>query len=93
VQAWYPRKQVRLTHGAAKRYARRGDSGGTVTFNFCSECGGTVYWEATLRPDQIAVAVGTFADPEFAKPELSGWERRKHPWISSIGEQNMEHFD
>ena len=26
-------------------------SGRTVTFNFCAECGGTVFWAAELRPD------------------------------------------
>src|SRR5277367_4282094 len=61
VQAFYPREQVRLAKGIAKRYARRADSGRTVTFNFCPECGGTVFWEPEQRPELIAVAVGMFA--------------------------------
>src|SRR5271165_2321546 len=81
VQAFYPREQVRHAKGIAKRYARRADSGRTVTFNFCPECGGTVFWEPEQRPELIAVAVGMFADPDFAKPRNSVWEK-----ISILGQ-------
>jgi hypothetical protein len=93
VQAFYPREQVRLAKGIAKRYARRGDSGRTVTFNFCPECGGTVFWEIEQRPELVAVAVGMFADPEFEKPRYSVWEKRQHPWTTAIAEQQIEHSD
>lgn len=90
VQAWYPREQVLPAKGVAKRYERQANSGRTVTFNFCAECGGTVFWVAELRPDLIAVAVGMFADPEFERPSLSVWESRQHPWITAIGEQKID---
>ena len=93
VQAFYPREQVRLAKGSAKRYARRADSGRTVTFNFCPECGGTVFWEPEQRPELIAVAVGMFADPDFEKPRNSVWEKRQHPWTTAIAEQQIEHSD
>jgi len=64
-----------------------------VTFHFCSECGSTVFWEAEQRRDLIAVAVGTFADPDFEGPRLSVWERRQHPWTIAIGNQQIEHSD
>jgi hypothetical protein len=64
-----------------------------VTFNFCPDCGGTVFWEAEQRPDLIALAVGTFADPAFEKPSLSVGERRRHLWTLAIGEQQLEHSD
>jgi hypothetical protein len=91
VQAFYLREQVRLAKGIAKRYARRADSGRTVTFNFCPECGGTVFWEPEQRPELIAVAVGMFADPDFEKPRNSVWEKR--PWTTAIAEQQIEHSD
>jgi hypothetical protein len=72
---------------------RRADSGRTVTFSFCPDCGGTVFWEAERAPDLIAVAVGTFADPGFEKPSLSVGERRIHTWTVAIGEQQIEHLD
>ena len=93
VQAWYPKGQVQPAEGIAKQYVRRADSGRTVTFNFCSDCGGTVFWEAEQVPDLFAVAVGTFADPDFEKPSLSVRERRRHPWTVAIGEQPLEHLD
>jgi hypothetical protein len=90
VQAWYPRKQVLPANGVAKSYVRQADSGRTVTFNFCTECGGTVFWVAEQRPDLVAVAVGMFADPNFERPGLSVWESRQHPWTTAIGEQNID---
>jgi hypothetical protein len=93
VQAWFPREQVRLVRGADKRYARQADSGRVVTFHFCPECGGTVFWEAEQRPTLIAVAIGMFADPDFEGPSLSVWERRQHPWTVAIGNQQIERSD
>lgn len=91
--AWFPRDRVSAPLGAAQRYTRRADSGRTVTFNFCPGCGGTVFWEAELRPELVGVAVGTFADPGFPKPTLSGWERRQHPWTTAIGGEGIDHRD
>ena len=93
VQAFYLREQVRLAKGIAKRYARRADSGRTVTFNFCPECGGTVFWVAEQRPELIALAVGTFADPDFQAPRYSVWEKRQHLWTKAFAEQEIEHSD
>ena len=93
VQAWYARTQLRPAQGIAKRYVRLADSGRKVTFSFCPECGGTLFWEAERNPDLIAVAVGAFADPDFERPNLSVGERRIHPWTIAIGEQPIEHAD
>ena len=93
VQAWYARTQVRPLQGIAKRYLRRADSGRVVTFHFCGECGGTIFWEAERTPGLTAVAVGAFADPDFEKPSLSVGERRLHRWTIAIGEQPIEHAD
>ena len=91
VQAWYPKDRVLPDSGVAHRYQRQADSGRKVTFYFCPNCGGTVFWEAELRPDLIAVAVGTFADPGFDRPRHSVWERRRHPWTITGQEQEIEH--
>ena len=54
VQAFYPREQVRLAKGLVKRYARRADSGRTVTFNFLSRMRGNGFLgtRATPRVDR-----------------------------------------
>jgi hypothetical protein len=93
VQAWYPRDQVRPAEGVVKRYARVAESGRTVNFGFCPECGGTVFWEAEMRPELIAVAVGTFADPSFEKPSLSVRERTQHPWTKATDAEQMDHSE
>ena len=93
VIAVYARDQVQPPEGTVKRYARVAESGRTVNFGFCPECGGTVFWEAEMRPGQILVAVGTFADPDFECPSVSVWERRRHPWTKAIDAEKIEHLD
>jgi hypothetical protein len=93
VQAWFARDAVSINRGVGKQYERRADSGRMVVFNFCPNCGTTIYWAAEQRPDLIAVAIGTFADPSFEMPRYSVWEKRQHTWINSISDQQMEHSD
>jgi hypothetical protein len=89
-QARYPRKQVRI-EGAHTAFTRRADSGNTVTSHFCLVCGSTVYWELTVAPEVLAVAVGAFADPGFPPPRFSVYERRRHGWaLPSVA---VEHLD
>jgi hypothetical protein len=91
--AWYPRGQTELTQGTAKRFTRIADSGKAVAFNFCPECGGTLFWEAELRPGLVAVAVGAFADPSFEAPRNSVWDRWRHPWLLNFDTLEMGHAD
>jgi hypothetical protein len=62
-------------------FARVSDKGHPVTFSFCSNCGGTVFYKAEYAPDIVAVPVGAFADPSFAAPTVSVWEKRRHEWV------------
>ena len=77
VQARFPKEQVRW-EGRTQQYARTGDTGATVTLNFCPDCGSAVFWE--LLPEFYSVAVGAFADPQFPPPTVAVYEERKHPW-------------
>ncbi|WP_193367177.1 GFA family protein [Pelagibius marinus] len=79
LSAFFKREAAR-PEGSEKTTRRLGDSGRGLTFHFCPDCGGTVYWEPELRPDWFAVAVGTFGDPTFPKPEKAVFEQRAHPW-------------
>ena len=36
-------------------------------------------------PGMIGIAVGCFADPDFAKPERLFWASRRHRWLD-LGE-------
>jgi hypothetical protein len=92
VQARFNRDQVR-TEGTATKYSRIAESGNRLTFNFCPVCGSTVYWESEAAPDLIAIAVGTFADPQFPPPGYSVWEKSHHSWAVITTEGPLEHSD
>jgi hypothetical protein len=63
-----------------RRFSRKANSGREVRFGFCQNCGGTIFWEADLRPEFVAIAVGAFADPAFDAPtEVYFAERRHRP--------------
>jgi hypothetical protein len=73
--------QVTVT-GESRGFVRLADEDGTVrTFRFCPQCGSTVYYLNSDEPELIAVAVGTFAEPDFPVPDFSVWEERKHSWV------------
>jgi hypothetical protein len=89
-QSRWRREQVTVD-GLSSCYTRRADSGNTVAFYFCSNCGSTVYWELSGYPDLIAVALGMFGDPAFPPPRVSVYETQRHPWTMHIGDCEMEH--
>jgi hypothetical protein len=90
-QAWFIREQITSMSGNSTQFSRLSDAGRSVTFQFCPVCGSTVYWEAEALPGLIAVAVGSFADPVFAAPEHSGWERRRHDWVAPLCDTAIQH--
>ena len=81
VQARWPASQVAI-EGRSLLFSRTGDEGSSATFHFCPNCGATVYYQNDAQPDQVAVAVGNFADPTFPAPRVSVYEERKHAWVS-----------
>lgn len=91
VQARFVRERVKL-EGDGRLYVRQGDTGKSVHFHFCPECGSTVYWQFPDLPEFIVVAVGAFADPTFPPPKISIYEVRRHPW-ALIAEGAVEHWD
>jgi hypothetical protein len=90
-QARFPREQIRDISGNAVRFSRLGDSGKTVTFNFCPACGSTVYWQSDNAPGLISIAIGAFADPAFHAPRHSVYEASRHHWVALPA--NAEHLD
>lgn len=80
IAAFFNRGVVGI-QGDSASYDRPSDSGFPVSFHFCPSCGSTVYWEPARKPDAIAVAVGSFADPTFPAPTKSVYNEHKHPWV------------
>ena len=64
------------------------DSGG-ATYHFCPECGSTVYWEISVAPEVLGVAVGAMTDPTFPPPMISGFEAYGHPWALTASDLPM----
>lgn len=93
MQARFARQDVTRINGASTAFTRQGESGGTVTFHFCPQCGSTVYWALSSVPDVFAIAVGAFADPQFPAPRISVYERRRHGWVDLDGLPDTEHLD
>jgi tetratricopeptide (TPR) repeat protein len=51
-------------------------------FHFCPECGSEVFQTEPSDPDFVVVPVGAFADPGFPPPTGSGYDHRRHPWVT-----------
>jgi hypothetical protein len=81
IQARWPADRVEVT-GRSSEYVRSSDEGAAHKFRFCPDCGTTVFWTSTSRPDTVAVAIGAFADPSFPQPTVSVYGERRHPWLS-----------
>jgi hypothetical protein len=92
VQARWPKAQVTID-GQSKTFVKVADSGNRGTFHFCPECGSDVYYEIDGKfDDLVAIPVGAFDDPWFARPLFSVWEQRKHDWVEILG-PDVEHVD
>ena len=80
-QARFPSDAV--THaGRAQEYVRTADSGNKITFSFCPDCGGTVFYQLDKLPGFTAVALGCFAQHALPEPTISIYEARRHGWVT-----------
>ena len=43
------------------------DATSTVQYGFCGECGSTLFWRATDKPDSLSIAAGTLDPPTGLK--------------------------
>jgi hypothetical protein len=80
IAAFFPRESVAIA-GGSKAYTRSSDSGYSVTFHFCPDCGSTVTGTLAAKPDLVAVAVGAFADPTFPAPSQAVYTEHRHEWV------------
>jgi hypothetical protein len=59
-------------------------NGDNVSYHFCPTCGSTIFWTFEGRPI-LAIAVGSFADPEFPTPSVELHTPLRHHWMRPIG--------
>lgn len=76
--------------GRSKQWSRVGEESGGAVFDFCPECGSTVFYRNVDMPDLIAVAIGAFAEPGFPPPFYTVYENCKHAWVEIVGD-GIEH--
>lgn len=81
VAVFYDRDQVTL-NGPSKAFTRAGDSGQTVEFHFCPQCGTNILWYPEFRPRYVGVAIGCFAGSGPGGPTQSVYEHLRHSWVS-----------
>jgi hypothetical protein len=100
IQARFPREQVTIegestawTISAEEAQALPYGNCATLgaTFNFCSVCGSTVHYTSHADADRIGIKIGTFKDPTFPQPKLTGHLQYGHPWsIKSLEGLSLE---
>ena len=79
VNAIFPREAVAVS-GPLTDYESVADSGSTMHRRFCARCGTPLFSEAEPRPHEIIVRVGTFDDPNLAKPGGIIWTKSAPAW-------------
>jgi hypothetical protein len=70
-----------VVEGRSSKYVRVADSGNTLTFHFCPDCGATVHYSVQHIPDVIGVPLGAFIERDLPPPKFSVYESRQHPWV------------
>jgi hypothetical protein len=83
MQAGFRADQVQVA-GRCEDFARVSDEADRKehVFHFCPVCGSQVFYTEPSEPDLVVVSVGSFADPTFPPPTESGYDSRRHPWVS-----------
>ncbi len=70
--------------GDCATYIREGASGQKVRFQFCPNCGSTVFWEPEKKPGIVAVAYGAFADPDLPVPDQETFTENRAHWVRAL---------
>ena len=86
-----PKPAFKLTKGEIKNYATKGDSGNTVTRQFCAECGTPLFSALEGNPGLWAIKAGSLDDPSWLKPTAYLWKTSAQPWAHL--DPNIHAFD
>jgi hypothetical protein len=82
MQAGFKAGQVEIS-GRFNDFSRISDEADRkeAVFHFCPDCGSQVFYTEPDDADLIVVSIGSFADPTFPPPTVSGYDSRRHPWV------------
>ena len=86
--AWgiFPKAQFRYTKGQPKTYT----SETRAVWSFCSECGTTLNYQSTDRPQDVDVVLVTLDDPTKYPPRGNSNTDEKLPWVDKIAVPKKE---
>ncbi len=99
IQARFPREQVTIEGksttwsfpiAGAKPVPFDHCASQGAKFHFCPVCGSTVYYTSDIDAARIGIKIGTFADPAFPPPKITGFEKYRHPWALNVEGLSME---
>ena len=70
----------KLLTGSPKYFAKKADSGNTVSRGFCSDCGSLLFVKESAAPDIIVITAGSLDDPSRYSPTGDLWTSSAQPW-------------
>ena len=74
--------QLISIEGEHRAFRRTSQRGRWFEHHFCPECGSAVFWYGEQAPDWIGIAIGTFTDPDFPKPQAAVWIGTRMNWVT-----------
>jgi hypothetical protein len=77
--ATFPTGQVDI-EGEYLSFRRVTDAGMRTQYNFCPQCGSTVFYLLQERPGMVSVPAGGFADTAGLWPETEVLPEQRQPW-------------
>ncbi len=81
VGAYYPRASIVSIEGKSVSFERQSDAGRALSYEFCADCGASVYWTLDMRPGHIGIAAGCFTEPDFVRPARAVWAKNQYHWV------------
>jgi hypothetical protein len=71
---------LRIVAGQVKSYTKHGDSGNSITREFCPECGSPLFTRAPAKPQFVWLKAGSLDNPQLVKPIHQIWTDSAVPW-------------
>lgn len=76
--------------GEVTTYDSKGDSGRSVHYRFCPNCGSPVSSNVDVIPDTIMIRAGILDDPSRVKPGMEIYCDSQQTWVALAGD--MQRF-
>lgn len=80
VNVLVPNAEVKFVGDTLTQYVVNGDSGETVTRNFCNKCGSPLSTHLPAFDNLAAIKVGTMDDSSWVEPGIQIWCENAKAW-------------